>query len=83
MGRSGLWMAAFALLFVVLGALDLLGGEPLTGSGLLVCGLGSALFAVGDRGDDGTSAGRPWRVLGGTVSLVGIGLLAMAVFGGG
>lgn len=81
--RSWVWMALFTLVFFVVGVLDLTGGETLTGSGLLVCGVGSALFAVGDRRSAASGQARPWRVLGGVVSLVGIGLLSLAVFGGG
>ena len=76
---SWLWMAGFAVLFGVLGVWDLAGGEVLTGCGLVVYSAGSGLFALGDRG--ARAQGRPWRVLGGAVSLVGIGLLAMGVFG--
>lgn len=78
-----MWMALFALVFLVVGGLDLVQGERLSGSGLLICGIGSALFAVGDRGSAVTGRGRPWRVLGGVVSLLGIGLLSPALFGGG
>lgn len=81
--RSWIWTAVFSLVFLVLGVLDLVGGEALVGSGLLVCGVGSALFAVGDRVAGDAGQGRPWRVVGGAVSLVGIGLLSLAVFGGG
>lgn len=76
-------MGLFALVFLILGAMDLLQGEPLFGSGLLVCGMGSGLFAVGDRMDGVSGRGRPWRIVAGAVSLLGIGLLSLAVFGGG
>lgn len=81
--RSWIWMVLFTLVFLVVGMLDLVQGETLPGSGLLICGIGSALFAVGDRRSADSGRGRPWRVLGGVVSLLGIGLLSVAVFGGG
>jgi hypothetical protein len=59
--RSWIWTAVFSLVFLVLGVLDLVGGEALVGSGLLVCGAGSALFAVGDRVAGDAGEGRPWR----------------------
>lgn len=79
--RNWIWMAVFAVVFLILGSMDLIEGETLTGSGLLVCGLGAALFTVGDRRAEAQGRARPWRVLGGIVSLVGIGLLSLAVFG--
>ena len=79
--HSWIWMAVFAVVFLILGSMDLIEGETLSGSALLVCGLGAVLFTVGDRQERGRGPGRPWRVLGGVVSLVGIGLLSLAVFG--
>lgn len=80
--RSWIWMAVFTPVFVVIGVTDLLGREVLSGAGFVICGVGSALVAVGDYRDQGrTGGGRPWRVLGAVISLVGIGLLGLAVFG--
>lgn len=79
--RTWIWMAVFAVVFLILGSMDLIEGETLTGSGLLICGFGAALFTVGDRRAGEEGRGRPWRVLAGIVSLVGIGLLSLAVFG--
>lgn len=79
--RSWIWMLLFSVVLAGLGVAELVDGETLTGAGLLVCGIGSGLFAAGDREAPAAGA-RPWRVLGGVVSLVGIGLLSLAVFGG-
>lgn len=82
MKHSWIWMAVFSVLFGVVGLLDLLGGETLSGAGLLVCGLGAAFLTLGERREERGRAGRPWKVIGTVVALLGIGLLSLDVFGG-